>query len=214
MRKKIKSIFLTGFAAMIPVGVTLYVIFFLIRTMDNLVKIIPHRFQPDELLGFHIPGLGIIFTLALMFVVGLITKSYLGRKAVSLGEWIVDKIPFVSGIYKGVKQLVDAIFSDKHRSFRKAVLIEYPRRGLYSIAFVTGDSRGELQEKTGQKHINLFIPTTPNPTSGFYIMIPENDVISLDMSVEEAFSLIISGGIISPNNNKKNGKNNKDNKKA
>jgi uncharacterized membrane protein len=206
MRKKIKSVFLTGFAAMIPVGVTVYIIFFLIRTMDNLVKIIPHRFQPDELLGFHIPGLGIIFTLVLMFIIGLITKSYLGRKAVSLGEWIVDKIPFVSGIYKGVKQLVDAIFSDKHRSFRKAVLIEYPRRGLYSIAFVTGDSRGELQEKTGQKHINLFIPTTPNPTSGFYIMIPENDVIPLDMSVEEAFSLIISGGIISPNNNKNNKK--------
>lgn len=208
MRKKIKSVLLTGFAAIIPVGVTLYIIFFLIRTMDNLVKIIPHRFQPDELLGFHIPGLGIIITLIMIFLVGLITKSYLGRKAVSLGEWIVDKIPFVSGIYKGVKQLVDAIFSDKHKSFRKAVLIEYPRRGLYSIAFVTGDSQGEVQEKTAQKHINLFVPTTPNPTSGFYIMIPEQDVINLDMSVEEAFSLIISGGIISPNNNK-NGKNNK-----
>ncbi|MBN2179828.1 MAG: DUF502 domain-containing protein [Deltaproteobacteria bacterium] len=213
MRKKIKSILLTGFAAMIPVGVTLYIIAFLIRTMDNLVKIIPHRFQPDELLGFHIPGLGIIITLILIFIIGLVTKSYLGRKAVSLGEWIVDKIPFVSGIYKGVKQLVDAIFSDKHRSFRKAVLIEYPRRGLYSIAFVTGDSQGEVQEKTAEKHINLFVPTTPNPTSGFYIMIPENDIIPLDMSVEEAFSLIISGGIISPNNNKKNGKN-KNNKKA
>jgi uncharacterized membrane protein len=214
MRKKIKSILLTGFAAMIPVGVTLYIIAFLIRTMDNLVKIIPHRFQPDELLGFHIPGLGIIITLILIFIIGLVTKSYLGRKAVSLGEWIVDKIPFVSGIYKGVKQLVDAIFSDKHRSFRKAVLIEYPRRGLYSIAFVTGDSQGEVQEKTTEKHINLFVPTTPNPTSGFYIMIPENDVIPLDMSVEEAFSLIISGGIISPNNNKKNGKNNKNNIKV
>jgi uncharacterized membrane protein len=214
MKKKIKSIFLTGFAAMIPVGVTIYIISFLIRTMDKLVKFIPHRFQPDELLGFQIPGLGIIFTLVLVFVIGLITKSYLGGKAVNIGEWIVDKIPFVSGIYKGVKQLVDAIFSDKHKSFRKAVLIEYPRRGLYSIAFVTGDSQGELQEKTGQKHINLFIPTTPNPTSGFYIMIPENDVIPLDMSVEEAFSLIISGGIISPNNNKKNGKNNKNNIKV
>jgi uncharacterized membrane protein len=213
MRKKIKSILLTGFVAMIPVGVTLYIIAFLIRTMDNLVKIIPHRFQPDELLGFHIPGLGIIITLILIFIIGLITKSYLGRKAVDLGEWIVGKIPFVSGIYKGVKQLVDAIFSDKHKSFRKAVLIEYPRKGLYSIAFVTGDSQGEVQEKTVEKHINLFVPTTPNPTSGFYIMIPENDVIPLDMSVEEAFSLIISGGIISPNNNKNNGKNNKNNKK-
>jgi len=213
MRKKIKSILLTGFVAMIPVGVTLYIIAFLIRTMDNLVKIIPHRFQPDELLGFHIPGLGIIITLILIFIIGLVTKSYLGRKAVTLGEWIVDKIPFVSGIYKGVKQLVDAIFSGKHKSFRKAVLIEYPRKGLYSIAFVTGDSQGEVQEKTAEKHINLFVPTTPNPTSGFYIMIPENDVIALDMSVEEAFTLIISGGIISPNNSKNNGKNNKNNKK-
>jgi uncharacterized membrane protein len=202
LRKKIKSIFLTGIAAIIPVGVTLYIIFFLIRTMDKLVKFIPHRFQPDELLGFQIPGLGVIVTLILIFIVGLITKSYLGNKAVDLGEKILDRIPFVSGIYKGIKQLVDAIFSDKHQSFRKAVLIEYPRKGLYSIAFVTGESRGEVQEKTEQKHINLFVPTTPNPTSGFYIMIPETDVINLDMSVEEAFSLIISGGIISPNNNK------------
>ncbi|TFG37482.1 MAG: DUF502 domain-containing protein [Syntrophobacterales bacterium] len=211
MRKKIKSIFLTGIAAIIPVGVTLYIISFLIRTMDNLVKITPHRFQPDELLGFHIPGLGVIITLVLIFIFGLVTKSYLGLKAVSLGEWIVDKIPFVIGIYKGVKQLVDAIFSDTHRSFRKAVLIEYPRKGLYSIGFVTGDSQGEVQEKTATKHINLFVPTTPNPTSGFYIMVPETDMITLDMSVEEAFSLIISGGIISPNNNKNGKKNSKKN---
>lgn len=198
MRKKIKIIFLTGIAAIIPIGLTAYILFHMISMTDNLLKIIPSRFQPDELLPFHVPGLGVIITLMLIFIIGLITKSYIGGKLVGIGEWFVDKIPVVRSIYQATKQLVEAVFGDKSRSFKKVVLIEYPRKGLYSLAFVTGESRGEVQTRTVQNCINVFIPTTPNPTSGFYIMVPEDDVKHLDMTVEEAFKLIISGGIVSP----------------
>ena len=196
--KRIKGVFLTGIAAIIPVGVTFYVLYLIIGMMNKLVRVIPARFHPDQILPFHIPGLGVIITLILIFIAGLVTKSYLGNKAVVLGEKLVSKIPLVRGIYNALKQLVEAVVSDKGESFRKAVLIEYPRKGLYSIAFVTGETQGEVQSKTSQKCVNLFIPTTPNPTSGFYIMIPETDLINLDMTVEEAFTLIISGGIASP----------------
>ncbi len=198
MRKRIKGVFLTGVAAIIPVGVTFYIFYLIIGMMNKLVRIIPARFHPDQLVSFHIPGLGVIITLILIFIIGLLTKSYLGTKLVSFGERLVGKIPLVRGIYNALKQLVDAVFSDKGQSFKKAVLIEYPRKGLYSIAFVTGVSRGEVQVKTSQKCVNVFVPTTPNPTSGFYIMVPEADMTSLDMTVEEAFTLIISGGIVSP----------------
>ncbi|HEU19402.1 MAG TPA: DUF502 domain-containing protein [Deltaproteobacteria bacterium] len=207
MKKTIKNIFLTGIIAIIPVGLTFYVIYLMIRMMDNLLRIIPPRFHPDQLLTFHIPGLGVIFTMILIFLVGLIVKSYLGKKIVDLGEWLLGKIPFVSGIYNALKKLAETIFSDKSQSFRRVVLIEYPRKGLYSVAFVTGVSKGEVQAKTEDLMLNLFVPTTPNPTSGFYIMVPENDVINLTMTVEEAFTLIMSGGIVTPSDNKR--KNNK-----
>ncbi|HPQ44803.1 MAG TPA: DUF502 domain-containing protein [Syntrophales bacterium] len=198
IRKGIKGIFLTGMAAIIPLGVTLYILYLIIGMMNKLVRIVPARFHPDQLLPFHIPGLGVIITLILIFIIGLVTKSYLGKKLVSFGEIMVSKIPLVRGIYNALKQLVDAVFNDRGQSFKRAVLIEYPRKGLYSIAFVTGISRGEVQVKTAQKCVNVFVPTTPNPTSGFYIMVPEADMISLSMTVEEAFTLIISGGIVSP----------------
>ena len=202
MRKKIKNTFLAGIAVIIPIGLTIYILFGMINLMDKILKIIPPRFQPDELLSFHIPGLGVIFTLILIFVIGLITKSYLGNKLVELGEWFVNKIPFVRSVYQAIKQLVDTIFSDKSQSFKKVVIVEYPRKGMYVIAFVTGKAKGEVQTKTAKNCINLFVPTTPNPTSGFYIMVPEDDVISMDMTVEEAFKLVISGGIVAPQEQK------------
>jgi len=198
MKNAIKKIFLTGLAATVPISVTIYVLFITVRMMDNLIQIIPPRFHPDRFLPFHIPGLGIIFTILFIFVVGLITRSYLGNKFVGLGEWFVDKIPFVRSIYKAVKQFIEALFGDKSMSFRRVVLIEYPRPGIYCIAFVTGIAKGEVQKKTAGTVLNLFVPTTPNPTSGFYLMIPECDVVNLNMTVEDAFTLIISGGMISP----------------
>ncbi len=198
MKNTIKKIFLTGIAALIPIGVTVYVLFFIIKMMGNLMNIIPPRYQPDQLLSFHIPGLDIVITIVLIFIIGLITKSYIGNKVVGWGEFILGKIPIVRTIYNGVKILVEAIFGEKSESFKRVVLIEYPRKGLYSIAFVTGIARGEVQEKTAQRCINIFLPTTPNPTSGFYLMVPETDAINLDMTVDEAFTLIISGGVFTP----------------
>ena len=198
IKKSIKGVFLTGLIAVIPAGVTIYVLYLIIKLMNNLVRFVPARYHPDQLLPFHIPGLGVIITLILIFTIGLVTRSYLGKKLAILGDRMVRRIPLVRGIYNALKQFVDAVFSDKGQSFKKAVLIEYPRKGLYSIAFVTGVSRGEVQAKTLQRCVNVFVPTTPNPTSGFYIMVPEGDMITLDMTVEEAFTLIISGGIVSP----------------
>ncbi len=198
IKKSIRGVFLTGVVAVIPAGVTIYVLYLIIKLMNNLVRFVPARYHPDQLLPFHIPGLGVIITLILIFTIGLVTRSYLGKKLALLGDRMVRQIPLVRGIYNALKQFVDAVFSDKGQSFKKAVLIEYPRKGLYSIAFVTGVSRGEVQAKTLQRCVNVFVPTTPNPTSGFYIMVPEGDMITLDMTVEEAFTLIISGGIVSP----------------
>ena len=198
MKNTIKKIFLTGIVALIPIGVTVYVLFFIVKMMGKLMNIIPPQYQPDQLLSLHIPGLDILITIVLIFIIGLITKSYIGNKVVGWGEFILGKIPIVRTIYNGVKILVEAIFGEKSESFKRVVLIEYPRKGLYSIAFVTGIAKGEVQEKTAQRCINIFLPTTPNPTSGFYLMVPETDAINLDMTVDEAFTLIISGGVFTP----------------
>ncbi len=200
MQRKIKNIFLTGLAVVIPAGVTIYILFFLIGIMDSFLEVIPAGVHPDRLLGFHVPGLGVIVTLILIFLVGLVTKSWFGNKVVGIGERLLVAIPFVRNIYQATKQLVDALFSGKARSFRKVVLLEFPRAGTYTVAFVTGSASGELQSKTAAKCINVFVPTTPNPTSGYYLMVPEESVINLDLSVEEAFKLIISGGLVVPEN--------------
>ncbi len=198
MRKKVKQIFLTGLAVTIPIGLTIYILIFLISLMDGMLNIIPSRLHPDQVLGFRIPGLGIIFTLILILAMGLTTRSILGRRLLLWGETLVYKIPLVRGIYQALKQIVFAMMSTKGESFKRVVLVEFPRKGLYTVAFVTGIASGEVQEKTEERCINIFIPTTPNPTSGFYMMVPENQVVRLDMSVEEAFKLIMSGGIVTP----------------
>ena len=197
-RASIKNYFLTGLLVILPVFVTVYIIWFLIRIMDAILKYVPHKYLPDSYLPFHIPGIGLILVLVLIFIVGLLFRNIVGRKIVHLGENIVHRIPFVGILYSGIKQLVEAFFIQKNDAFRRVALVEYPRRGIYVIGFITGESKGEIQTKTNKKMMNLFIPTTPNPTSGFYILIPEDDLVILDMSVDDAFKLIISGGIFSP----------------
>lgn len=198
MRRKIKNIFLTGLAVVVPIGVTIYILFFLIAMMDGILALIPAAIHPEKMLGFRVPGLGVIFTIILIFFVGLITKSWIGNKIVNLGEMFFGRIPVVRSIYQGTKQLVDALFSAKAGSFKKVVLFEYPRKGVYTVGFVTGRARGEIEENTGERFLNVFVPTTPNPTSGYYLMVPERDVINTDMTVEGAFKLVISGGLVHP----------------
>ena len=204
LRTSLKNYFLTGLLVILPIFITVYVILSLIRAMDTILKYIPAKYLPETYLQIHIPGLGLILVVILVFVVGLLTRNFIGRKIVHLGENIVDRIPLVRILYTGVKQLLEPLFLQKTNGFKRVALIEYPRRGVHVIGFVTGESKGEVQNKTSKNMMNVFVPTTPNPTSGFYILIPEDEVVSLNMSVEDAFKLIISGGIVSPPEKKNN----------
>ena len=198
LRTSLKNYFLTGLLVILPIFITVYIILSLIRAMDAILKYIPAEYLPETYLQIHIPGLGLILVVILVFVVGLLTRNFIGRKIVKLGENIVDRIPLVRVLYTGVKQLLEPLFLQKTNAFKRVALIEYPRRGVHVIGFVTGESKGEVQSKISKNMMNVFVPTTPNPTSGFYILIPEDEVVYLNMSVEDAFKLIISGGIVSP----------------
>ncbi len=201
MKRNFKKVFLTGLAVLMPVGLTIYVLAFLIDMMDGLLQVIPDKYQPDAVLQFHIPGLGVIVTVILIFICGLITKSYFGNRIVKTGERLLDKIPFVRSIYQAFKKVSDSMFMDKSRSFKKVVLIRFPSKDIFSVAFVTGIPNGEFRDKIGdqeRKYVGVFMPTAPNPTTGLYMMMPEDELIYLDISVEEAFTLIISAGIVAP----------------
>jgi uncharacterized membrane protein len=200
VKKKLKRIFLTGLAVVIPAGLTLYILSFIIDMMGNLLQVIPLKYHPDNLLQVHIPGLGAIVTVILIFICGLVTTSYIGNRMVRFGEHLVGKIPFVRSIYQAIKRIADSLFMDKARSFKKVVMVEYPRRGVYSIGFVTGTPNGEIQKRIGQKTtcVGVFMPLALTPTTGFFIMVPSDELIDLRMTVEEAFTLIISAGIVTP----------------
>ncbi len=203
MKKRIKRLFLTGLAAIIPIGVTVYILFFLVRLLGGITKIVPLPYKMEKWLPLPAAVADLIVLILVIFAVGLLVRSYLGKKLVAWGERVLDKIPVVRTIYVASKQLTHAIFSENSGNFQRVVLMEYPRKGLYCICFVTGTAQGELQEKTTSHLINVFVPTTPNPTSGFLVMVPQEEVISLDMSVDEAFALIVSGGIYTPQEIKK-----------
>ena len=200
MKRSLKNIFLTGLVVVIPAGLTLYILSFLIGVMDSLLLVIPTRYQPDNLLHIHIPGLGVIVTIILIFVSGLVAKSYFGNRIVGMGENLVDKIPFIRSIYQGIKRIADSLLMDRKGSFKKVVLVEYPRKGVYAVGFVTGVANNEVQARTGQQGTGVFLPMALTPTTGFFIFVPDRELIYLDMTVEEAFTLIISAGIVSPQN--------------
>jgi uncharacterized membrane protein len=200
MKKKMKRIFLTGLAVVIPAGLTIYILFFIIDMMDNLLRVIPNSYHPDKILQLHIPGLGVIITVILIFGCGLVTTSYFGNRIVRFGERIVGKIPFVRSVYQAIKRIADGLFMDKAQSFKKVVIVEYPRRGVYSIGFITGSPNGDIQKSLGEKTpcVGIYIPCALTPTTGVFVMIPHNELIEVSMSVEEAFTLIISAGIVTP----------------
>jgi len=197
-RTAIKNYLLAGILVLVPIGVTIYIVNFLVGLMDKFLKYLPTKYHPDTYLPFYIPGLGLILLFLLTLLTGVITRNYVGRKLVALGESIVGRIPLVRGIYLSAKQLVESILVQSAKDFKKVVLIPYPHKESYALAFLTGVAEGEIQERTQKRVLNVFVPTTPNPTSGFYLMIPEDEVIILDISVENAFKLIMSGGIITP----------------
>jgi uncharacterized membrane protein len=199
IKSRIKAYFVAGLLAVVPLSFTVYVISILLKHGDKVFNLLPERFNPRTYISYPIPGLGIAVVLVLILLTGVLVKNYVGGRIMDIGERIVYRIPLVRPVHSAVKQLLIAIFSQSDESFKRVVLVEYPRRGMYAIGFVTGVSTGEVQAVTDERVINIFLPTTPNPTSGFYLLVPERDTIALAMTVEDAFKLLISGGLVSPN---------------
>jgi uncharacterized membrane protein len=189
LKAHLKKYFLSGLIVVVPISITIYILIIVIKFTDKL--------YPTSYLSFYFPGFGIIITLCIILLVGIVTTNIIGKRFISIGERIIARIPMVKAIYHSIKQIAEAIFSTEDKGFRRVVLIEYPRKGVFAMAFVTGITRGEVQEKTDKKVLNVFVPTTPNPTSGFYLMVPEDEVTELSITPEEAFRLIVSGGMAS-----------------
>jgi uncharacterized membrane protein len=202
IRHKLRNIFIAGLLTILPMLVTYFMLAFLFKRIDLISQPLVQRLLAYlPLSGYqigYIPGLGIALTLIIVFLVGLVVTNVIGRKLIGLGERILNKIPLVSNIYGASKQFLQAISLSGQDTFSKVVLVEYPRKGIYSVGFITCNSMGEPQQVTSEEVINIFIPTTPNPTSGMFIMVPKDDVIPLAMTVEEGIKLVVSGGMVSP----------------
>ncbi len=195
---RVRRYLLTGLIIWIPMGVTIFVLQLFIGFMDKLVTLFPHAWQPIQLIGFNLPGLGVVLAFIILLLTGFIASNYLGRTLLALGSELLEHIPLVRSVYSAAKQISDTMFANKGKSFRKVVLIRYHQRETWSLAFQTGDTLGELNEKVPGHMISVFVPTTPNPTSGFLLMVPPEDVIELEMSVDDALKMIISLGVIVP----------------
>ena len=196
--KLLRRYLVAGLLIWAPLAVTFLLLRFAVNVMDKTLAIIPTQFRPEELLGFHIPGLGVILTFIVLFITGMLAANFVGRYVVGGWESLLDRIPIVRTIYGGAKNFAEIVFSDSNDSFKQVLLIEYPRKGLFSLAFQTSSELGEVQARTGQDVVCCFVPTTPNPTSGFVIMVPREDIKVLDMDVDEALKMIISLGVVVP----------------
>jgi uncharacterized membrane protein len=195
---RLRKYLIAGILVWLPLGVTVLVVKLFVDLMDRTLLLIPPQYTPEALLGFSIPGLGVLLSVLIILFTGMVAANLLGGKLVALWESILARIPLVRSIYSAVKQLTETLFSPSGQSFRKVLLVEYPRKGAWTLAFQTGTDAGEAQQKTGEDVINIYVPTTPNPTSGFFLMIPRRDVIELDMSVDEGLRMIISMGVVVP----------------
>ena len=202
----LRSSFLTGIVVIAPISLTVWLIFAVVSWFDKVVlPFVPGRLQPETLIGINFFGLGVVIFLIFTIVVGWIAKGLIGRSLIRQAENIVDRMPVVRTVYNGIKQISETVFAQSERSFEQAVLIEYPRRGIWAIGFISTHAKGEILRRagTGERIVSVFVPTTPNPTSGFLLYFPEDDVIELDMSVEEAAKLVISAGLVYPGQNGK-----------
>ena len=194
----LRHYFIAGVLVWVPLGITVLIIKLLVEFMDRSLLLLPPAWRPEALFGTHIPGLGVVLALLLVMITGVVAANLLGRRLVNAWESLLARIPLVRSIYSAVKQLLQTVFSAGNRSFRKVLLIEYPRKGLWTVGFQTGRGTDEILAKTNSELITVFIPTTPNPTSGFVIMVPQHEVIELDMSIEDGLKLIMSLGMVTP----------------
>ena len=197
-KSSIKRYFITGLLIWVPLVITLWVLDLLVTAMDQSLLLLPSQFQTKAWLGVHIPGLGVLLTLVVVFVTGVFAANIIGQRLVRFGERILARIPVFNSIYHSVKQVSDTVFSPSGQAFRKALLVQYPRQGAWTVAFLTGKPGGDVANHLSGDYVSVYVPTTPNPTSGFFLMLPRSDVIELDMTVDEALKYVISMGVAVP----------------
>ncbi|HEY4804696.1 MAG TPA: DUF502 domain-containing protein [Paraburkholderia sp.] len=194
----LKSVFLTGLLVLVPLAITLWVLNLVIGTMDQTLLLLPESWRPERMFHMRLPGLGAVLTLAFIFVVGLLTQNFIGQKLVEWWNALVRRIPIIGPLYGSIQQVSDTLLSSNGNAFRKALLIEYPRKGSWTIAFLTGIPGGDVVNHLQEDHVSVYVPTTPNPTSGFFLMVPKSEVVELDMTVDAALKYIVSMGVVAP----------------
>jgi uncharacterized membrane protein len=195
-----KKYFITGLLVWLPLAITLWMLHFIISSLDQTVLLLPADWQPQKLIGFSVPGLGLLLTLVVVCLTGMIATNIIGQSVLRFWEALLRRIPVVKSIYPSIKQVADALLSSNAKAFRKAVLIEYPTPGVWTIAFVTGSPSDEVAACLGEDYLAVYVPTTPNPTSGFFLLLPRTKVVELDMRVDQALKYVISMGVVPPIN--------------
>lgn len=208
--RRLVNYFLTGLVIAGPVGITLYIAWWIIGVVDDFVKpLIPMRYNPDTYLGFHVPGFGLAVAVVAIMLLGFLTANLVGRSLVQAGEKILSRLPMISTLYKAIKQLFETVVTQSAQSFRQVGLIEYPRKGLWALVLVSTEAKGEVANKVHDAEdggvLSCFLPTTPNPTSGYLLFVPRSEIIILDMTTEDAAKMIISAGLVSPEYQKMTG---------
>lgn len=193
-----RKYFITGLLILVPLAITLWVLHAVISTMDQSLLLLPEQWRPEQLVGFKVLGIGTILTLLIVFLTGLLAQNFVGNMVVGAWESLLKRIPIVNSIYSSVKQVSDTLFSSTGNAFSKAVLVQYPREGCWTIGFLTGVPGGDVTKHLVGDYISIYVPTTPNPTSGFFLMLPRADAIELDMTVDAALKYVVSMGVVAP----------------
>jgi len=192
---------LAGLLVLLPLMITIWIINWIIGTLDQTLQILPSQWQPDLLLGIHIPGFGVLLALVIVLVIGAVTSNFIGRRLIGWWDSLLGRIPIVRSIYSSVKKVSDTLFSEKGNAFRKALLVQWPRPGVWTIAFLTGTPGGDVSRHLTDDYLSVYVPTTPNPTGGYFVMLKRSDCIELDMTVDEALTYVISMGVVVPGSN-------------
>ena len=198
MLESLRRHLVAGLILWVPLLITFFIVRFLIRFVDRTLLLLPTAWRPETLLGFNIPGLGLILAFGILLLTGVLAANFAGRRLVDIGDRIVNRIPLVSGIYSGAKQVAETLFADSSTAFKRVLLVEYPRKGVWSMCFQTSELVGEVQHRTTEDVVCVFVPTTPNPTSGFLLFVPREELVPLDMPVDEGLRMIISLGVAVP----------------
>lgn len=196
---RIRGYFLAGILVTAPLAITALLSWWIINFVDeSITPLIPDKYNPETYLPFSLPGLGLLISFIVLTLIGALAAGLLGNWVIKTGERVLNRMPVIRSIYSAIKQIFETVLAQQSNAFREAVLVEYPRRGIWAVGFITGKTKGEVQNLTEEETVNIFLPTTPNPTSGFLLFVPKDDVVTLDMSVEEAVKMVISGGIVTP----------------